>query len=150
MKMNKGIFSAANAQPTMEMYGENFVDEYDELIITMPSADEIQAHMLRQAYKKLDEVIDDLNYMEMVHLINAEENIVNLRMNNEHDEMIRLAEDKISRIQREIDHLIKKRNAIVRRIERLEEPKNRCIECGLDMGIDNPRQYCGKTHCDSL
>ena len=24
---------------------------------------------------------------------------------------------------------------------------NRCIECGIDMGVHNPRQYCGKTHC---
>ena len=27
---------------------------------------------------------------------------------------------------------------------------NRCIECGVDMGDCNPRQYCGKTHCLSL
>ncbi len=26
---------------------------------------------------------------------------------------------------------------------------NRCIECGIDMGIDNPRQYCCKTYCGS-
>ena len=25
--------------------------------------------------------------------------------------------------------------------------KNRCIECGKDLGIDNPRQLCGKTRC---
>ena len=24
---------------------------------------------------------------------------------------------------------------------------NRCVECGIDMGVHNPRQYCGKTHC---
>lgn len=24
---------------------------------------------------------------------------------------------------------------------------NRCVECGVDMGVQNPRQYCGKTHC---
>lgn len=24
---------------------------------------------------------------------------------------------------------------------------NRCVECGFDMGVQNPRQYCGKTHC---
>lgn len=24
---------------------------------------------------------------------------------------------------------------------------NRCVECGIDMGVQNPRQYCGKTHC---
>lgn len=28
-----------------------------------------------------------------------------------------------------------------------EEDVNRCIICGVDMGIDNPRQYCEKTHC---
>jgi hypothetical protein len=25
--------------------------------------------------------------------------------------------------------------------------KNRCIECGVDMGDCNPRQLCGKTRC---
>ena len=25
--------------------------------------------------------------------------------------------------------------------------KNLCIECGEDMGINNPRQLCGKTYC---
>ena len=24
---------------------------------------------------------------------------------------------------------------------------NKCIECGIDMGECNPRQYCGKTYC---
>jgi hypothetical protein len=29
-----------------------------------------------------------------------------------------------------------------------EEPViNRCIVCGVDMGEDNPRQYCEKTYC---
>jgi hypothetical protein len=27
------------------------------------------------------------------------------------------------------------------------EFKNRCVECGIDMGKDNPRQLCGKTKC---
>lgn len=26
-------------------------------------------------------------------------------------------------------------------------PKNRCLECGEDMGPHNPRQLCGKTMC---
>ena len=26
---------------------------------------------------------------------------------------------------------------------------NRCTECGVDLGELNPRQYCGKTHCDN-
>ena len=25
--------------------------------------------------------------------------------------------------------------------------KNLCVECGIDIGYQNPRQYCGKTHC---
>lgn len=29
----------------------------------------------------------------------------------------------------------------------VEEPQNKCIECGVDMGPDNPRQLCGKTRC---
>lgn len=26
--------------------------------------------------------------------------------------------------------------------------ENRCLECGVDMGPDNPRQLCRKTYCD--
>jgi hypothetical protein len=25
--------------------------------------------------------------------------------------------------------------------------RNLCVNCGIDMGYDNPRQYCCKTHC---
>ena len=28
--------------------------------------------------------------------------------------------------------------------------KNLCVECGIDMGYMNPRQYCGKTYCSNL
>lgn len=28
-----------------------------------------------------------------------------------------------------------------------EEPKNLCLLCNIDMGINNPRQLCGKTKC---
>ena len=24
---------------------------------------------------------------------------------------------------------------------------NRCVECGIDLGDCNPRQYCAKTYC---
>jgi hypothetical protein len=27
---------------------------------------------------------------------------------------------------------------------------NRCIECGLDMGSSNPRQFCRKTYCENI
>ena len=27
------------------------------------------------------------------------------------------------------------------------QEKNRCMECGIDMGITNPRQLCGKRYC---
>jgi heterodisulfide reductase subunit C len=27
---------------------------------------------------------------------------------------------------------------------------NRCIECGIDMGECNPRQFCGKWQCDNM
>jgi hypothetical protein len=30
------------------------------------------------------------------------------------------------------------------------ESENKCIECNIDMGKMNPRQYCGKTHCLSI
>ena len=26
---------------------------------------------------------------------------------------------------------------------------NLCVECGVDMGYCNPRQYCGKTYCEN-
>lgn len=29
-------------------------------------------------------------------------------------------------------------------------PRNKCIVCGIDMGDDNPRQYCGKTFCPDM
>jgi len=28
--------------------------------------------------------------------------------------------------------------------------KNLCIKCGVDMGVYNPRQYCGKTYCKNI
>ena len=28
------------------------------------------------------------------------------------------------------------------------EPINHCVECGVDMGSSNPRQYCGKWKCN--
>ncbi len=28
--------------------------------------------------------------------------------------------------------------------------KNLCVECGVDMGSSNPRQYCGKTYCRNI
>ena len=30
------------------------------------------------------------------------------------------------------------------------EPQNKCIVCGIDMGDDNPRQYCEKTYCPEM
>jgi len=36
---------------------------------------------------------------------------------------------------------------VVYDLEPLEEIQNRCIECGIDMGPNNPRQLCGKTRC---
>ena len=29
----------------------------------------------------------------------------------------------------------------------LDKYKNLCISCGVDIGYDNPRQYCCKTYC---
>ena len=28
--------------------------------------------------------------------------------------------------------------------------KNKCIDCGVDMGIHNPRQFCGKLYCKNF
>lgn len=32
--------------------------------------------------------------------------------------------------------------------EQEEDNENRCVECNINMGDCNPRQYCGKTKCD--
>ena len=29
-------------------------------------------------------------------------------------------------------------------------PMNRCLECNVDMGRQNPRQLCGKWQCNSV
>lgn len=41
------------------------------------------------------------------------------------------------------------RDAIARlvRMVQLGDTVNRCVECKIDMGEMNPRQYCAKTHC---
>lgn len=31
-----------------------------------------------------------------------------------------------------------------------EESENKCVECGEDMGPNNPRQLCGKTYCKNI
>ena len=42
-------------------------------------------------------------------------------------------------------------NMMIKVLERNSHSnKNRCMECGEDMGIDNPRQLCGKTYCINL
>ena len=28
--------------------------------------------------------------------------------------------------------------------------KNLCVQCGIDLGYMNPRQYCGKTYCYNI
>ena len=35
-------------------------------------------------------------------------------------------------------------------IENNEGVKNRCCDCGVDMGQCNPRQLCGKTYCMNM
>ena len=32
-------------------------------------------------------------------------------------------------------------------VKHQEGVMNRCVQCGTDMGISNPRQLCGKTYC---
>ena len=34
-------------------------------------------------------------------------------------------------------------------LDLLEEGKNRCIICNIDMGDCNPRQFCGKWCCEN-
>ena len=42
-----------------------------------------------------------------------------------------------------IDQLI----FMIDQINGIEQSKNRCTGCGVDMGENNPRQYCCKTYC---
>lgn len=48
-------------------------------------------------------------------------------------------------IQNEIDNL----NKIQQEYDE-SDMKNLCVECGVDMGYMNPRQYCGKTFCHNV
>ena len=32
----------------------------------------------------------------------------------------------------------------------IEENVNRCVICGIDMGVNNPRQLCRKTYCENV
>jgi hypothetical protein len=34
--------------------------------------------------------------------------------------------------------------------DKIVDGKNRCMECNIDMGDDNPRQLCGKTICRKI
>lgn len=34
-------------------------------------------------------------------------------------------------------------------LENSEEQVNRCVQCGMDLGTFNPRQFCGKTFCEN-
>ena len=61
-------------------------------------------------------------------------------------------------IKKEIEELEKIRESaayiIIGRVVRsyldsLEESKNRCIICNIDMGDCNPRQLCGKWCCEN-
>jgi len=45
------------------------------------------------------------------------------------------------------DYILDKLKEFTSRKRKLEQYKNLCIECGIDLGETNPRQYCGKTYC---
>lgn len=77
-----------------------------------------------------------------------EMNIESSNINNDIDNIIYKINDK-SNYYLNLKNIKKELNeAILEIIEKNSyELKNRCVSCGIDMGIDNPRQLCGKTNC---
>tara|TARA_B100000123_G_scaffold255365_1_gene217741 strand:- start:36 stop:290 length:255 start_codon:yes stop_codon:yes gene_type:complete len=58
--------------------------------------------------------------------------------------------DLINKLEKECDcyfNSIMEEDIIETIIENDEGSKNFCIECGCDIGKNNPRQLCGKTFC---
>jgi len=53
-------------------------------------------------------------------------------MSNTNDIEFQREQEKINQFQREYED---------------SNLKNLCVECGIDLGYMNPRQYCGKTYC---
>jgi hypothetical protein len=93
----------------------------------------------------LRDIAAEIEFIEVEELIPAEQMVVFLREHNATLEDIQKAEDEVQYLKDEIDELEQRREEVLH-----GSVENRCVECGVDMGIDNPRQYCGKTQCDSL
>ena len=73
-------------------------------------------------------------------------------MNNPKKQLLEQLENSLYSYQDKIDNYIDIPNTLKHFIEVLEEnitdiEKNKCIECGIDIGRCNPRQLCGKLYC---
>ena len=73
-------------------------------------------------------------------------------MNNPKKQLLEQLENSLYSYQDKIDNYIDIPNTLKHFIEVLEEnitdiEKNKCIDCGIDIGRCNPRQLCGKLYC---
>ena len=73
-------------------------------------------------------------------------------MNNTKKQLLEQLENSLYSYQDKIDNYIDIPNTLKHFIEVLEEnitdiEKNKCIDCGIDIGRCNPRQLCGKLYC---
>ena len=73
-------------------------------------------------------------------------------MNNPKKQLLEQLENSLYSYQDKIDNYIDIPNTLKHFIEVLEEnitdiEKNKCIDCGIDIGRYNPRQLCGKLYC---
>ena len=75
-------------------------------------------------------------------------NIESSNINNDIDNIIYKINDKSNFYLNLKKIKIELKKSILEIIEKnSHELKNICISCGIDMGINNPRQLCGKTKC---
>lgn len=80
-------------------------------------------------------------------LINSpDEKIINKHLDKMMDVIYRL-EDELPTY---LDKVKIKEDLYKSIIRNTTSNKNLCVECGEDMGINNPRQLCGKLYCYNL
>ena len=61
--------------------------------------------------------------------------------------------DNTHKSKNKILNKVKKTNIIGKKKKNnkyIKEIKNLCVECGIDMGPENPRQLCYKTYCPNI
>ena len=57
--------------------------------------------------------------------------------------------DSLINIELALDGVSARLTALTHRVmDKVMGPPNVCTECGVFLGAQNPRQFCGKTRCD--